>query len=796
MAFQQFKLSRVVNQTRGIFDKLIYNPDSGDTIADILVAGYFNESRYADDPDWVGSVVEVSASDGYAVIQIGESSTTSLYDSNVLDSVNRLMDETGVISTGNSVKALDPVDFYSFQTMAEFEGFGYGVAISDSAQIVRLDLSDASQENFGNPVPVGSFQNIQFLSDGTCFAEGQGGDNFYKLYRKASGQDDWVLVINHTISNVFGNRIRGICECDIEGNTVLIYTEYNVNNSRTPGSTNDMIRILNSTDMGLTWNVTATFNTDGSNTNIRHFHGVVQNPDDKRIFIMTGDGDSQSAIYSWDGVTPWVDNISPIDLVQSSGLKNIAGRQRFRCLDIIFDNGICYWMSDSETSVPLHGHEYGAWKCTYDLEDVTKISSAGSNTKGLAGRHGVMLSTGEIVYLVTNDEPETGFMYSIIVVSSRDKTRWGVAGAYRTEKDVTYHYRKGFFLVDDVVYVSMAGGSGKTLLSTVAIKLSNRELWEDFEGVNRIDTIHPVYWLDADNGNDGNSGYSPREPLKTMSEALTSGKLTYGARLVLPIGNYELENGITPGFTGNTLEGDNTEPLVIQGQGATVSSIEYMDTAVTSNMFLLTGSDNKRLELCDLELRSSKSTSVKIITGTSTVGGSHLGRLTRCFIEGIYQWGAMFESRLLPIQVLSSLIENYRYGTIGTFQPRGSTPGDMDIYCEKSVFTGGGRYATFAGLNNKISMLECEFINPTITSIRFDASTVVDVDFLRCGFWTAYLTELPAITDNSGGSMVWNRTQFAGCYGNAFQGVEAAFDPHSRVSKLGIPVINKADYIY
>lgn len=69
MAFDQFKLDKKTNQTRGIFDIFIYRTD--DTLADTQVAGYFSRSRFADngsDPDegWDGAKLEVRASDGYA----------------------------------------------------------------------------------------------------------------------------------------------------------------------------------------------------------------------------------------------------------------------------------------------------------------------------------------------------------------------------------------------------------------------------------------------------------------------------------------------------------------------------------------------------------------------------------------------------------------------------------------------------------------------------------------------------------------------------------------------------------
>ena len=88
MAFVQIKLTKSINQSRGIFDKYIYHPNNNDLIADILGAGYFNASRYTDDPDWIGGIIEISASDGYAIGRIAVGGLVTLYDSTGGGAVN------------------------------------------------------------------------------------------------------------------------------------------------------------------------------------------------------------------------------------------------------------------------------------------------------------------------------------------------------------------------------------------------------------------------------------------------------------------------------------------------------------------------------------------------------------------------------------------------------------------------------------------------------------------------------------------------------------------------------------
>lgn len=70
MAFTQEKIDRVTNQSRGIFNRYVYRTD--DTIAQVLVPGYFSACRFAieDGPlsnskGWDDGIVECHCSDGY-----------------------------------------------------------------------------------------------------------------------------------------------------------------------------------------------------------------------------------------------------------------------------------------------------------------------------------------------------------------------------------------------------------------------------------------------------------------------------------------------------------------------------------------------------------------------------------------------------------------------------------------------------------------------------------------------------------------------------------------------------------
>ena len=61
MSFIQQKIVKIASQSE-IFDKFIYATE--DTLADVVVAGYFSACRYNIESNWTGSVVQVKCSDG------------------------------------------------------------------------------------------------------------------------------------------------------------------------------------------------------------------------------------------------------------------------------------------------------------------------------------------------------------------------------------------------------------------------------------------------------------------------------------------------------------------------------------------------------------------------------------------------------------------------------------------------------------------------------------------------------------------------------------------------------------
>ena len=142
---------------------------------------------------------------------------------------------------------------------------------------------------------------------------------------------------------------RSLCEATVNESKVLIFCEYNVNASRTPGTNGDQAIAYKSTDMGRTWTELLRFNTDGSTRNISHFHGVKQNPYTGQIYFMTGDVSNERAIIVWDGISAApAANSSMATIAATAGWGVIYGSELHRIADLLFTPTYAYALLDCD----------------------------------------------------------------------------------------------------------------------------------------------------------------------------------------------------------------------------------------------------------------------------------------------------------------------------------------------------------------------------------------------------------------------------------------------------------------
>lgn len=166
---------------------------------------------------------------------------------------------------------------------------------------------------------------------------------------------------------------RNVAKVTLSGVNCILLGEYNVNSSRTNGGANDRVRIMKSIDDGLTWTQLGVFNTVSNKHDLRHSHGIFQDPYDKKVYFCFGDTNAECGILQWDGVTDW-DNINNKSLSEIggnfTGFKAVHSAQRYRTCDLLFTQNKIIWGSDTNTT-----NEAGIWQMNKDMTGIERVNS-------------------------------------------------------------------------------------------------------------------------------------------------------------------------------------------------------------------------------------------------------------------------------------------------------------------------------------------------------------------------------------------------------------------------------------
>lgn len=699
--------------------------------------------------------------------------------------------------TQDKVKTVVPVDWFNISTLDTYAGTLFGVDTTSSSQVVTVSVDSGLKQNYGDPIPIAGIRNIKCVSATSIIVEADGGTGFYKYYLTTNSGASWSLVLTMPISQVRMLTNRSICSAVIDGVETLIFGEYNINGSRAAGSTNDALRLLKSTDGGATWAEVTRWNTDGSTNNTRHIHAVRQGPNG-RIYVVTGDTDAQSAIYSWDGVSDWPVNVSPANTVQTAGLKVLYGRQAFRTIDLIFKDGWMYTLPDAETGQQSTNHESGMWRVSQDMDIATleRASTVTTNQTAMAGWLADVLPTGELVWLGGNASPQSGEKYNPIIVSNKEWTEFKSVGAWRSTNASTYIVPYDLRVIGENVYVSCGDGAAKSEFSTASFKLSENDFKGDFETKYRPDTIHPVFWIDTQNSSDTNNGQRPNAAFKTLAYALTGSRMTYGARLQM-IGDIQNTGAqIIPVMNANSRGGDPAEPLVIAGNGATQTNLITLNSMTNFALLAMFGANAQKIEFQDLRLLTQKDTMSFAISDKTQGAGAHSVGFIRCivgdFLNNTQRLSRFVRSNAMQTYAYSSIFECSENISSAMFDSLAA--GEADYYLENCVVQSGNVQFRYQGASNKFGAYKTKFIGAFQYGIDISAAaTFASRSALHCEWWTDGVKASVAVRD--GASLTWNG-EFKAAKGNQARGVSAAFDGYSVLNQGPIPTVNCSEYVY
>ena len=396
----------------------------------------------------------------------------------------------------------------------------------------------------------------------------------------------------------------------INGQEALLFATYNIQDNyggSGEGTQNDQIYIGYSMDDGRTWTRLNTWTWDyatGTGTrHIRHFHAVHYDQWRDCWWIAAGDTDTQAALIRWDGRTMGaIGNVSPTQMQTGAypGWMCRTGAQRWRSVDIIVTEDWIETYTDSETT--SFG---GNWRVRPDFSGDHRVGHPNIG-EGQEGWYGLIATNG-VRYWCTNvaNSATTEEQYCGIY-ASRNGNRIYEIGRVAVKAPFSMPY--SFFELNDKLWFATTQSAGKTSWPIETTIYEQRGTFRE----ERPDNLGPCYFVNFASGNDANSGFGAASAWKTMRNALTGSRVTYGARIMLSAGS-STENGLTDiDYHSHATPSTYAQrPVQISGQGrdlttvviggatdgikgdaAKLWSVEFTDMALT------TAAVNKKI-LCD-----------------------------------------------------------------------------------------------------------------------------------------------------------------------------------------------------
>lgn len=201
-------------------------------------------------------------------------------------------------------------------------------------RILRMETVRRVRRNIG-------ITNLVVLKSGTILIQYDG------IYRYDGKGGDAERVFGFEDENIIGPLKNGFVTDDTSGN--VYFGEYSIERPHA-------VRIIRGTDDGRRWEVCHRF----AEGRIRHVHAIVPDSYRKRLWICTGDNDSESGLFYTE------DDFQTVSLFA-------GGDQSWRMVSLIPTKDALYWGSDAGQDAPSDAlnHIY-----KWDFEEGRKIELA------------------------------------------------------------------------------------------------------------------------------------------------------------------------------------------------------------------------------------------------------------------------------------------------------------------------------------------------------------------------------------------------------------------------------------
>lgn len=461
------------------------------------------------------------------------------------------------------------------------DGYIYGLGPNQRTQVYRKRENGQAYELRGSVTaldPSYKIENRLYSSSvpGLIFALVKNDNSNFFLLKSSDGGLTFTKVFTFGEGNGPGGTdtqnvrmLRGILELttDVPGGDrtgALFIGEYNINQFRTPGGTNDRVRIMRSTDHGDTWTKVMEWNSNGSNQ-VGHIHAMKQDPYTGEIYVCIGDYNSRMGIVKWDGVSQWTDNRTLSQVGAQPGFRVLSGMQRYRTCDVLFDENYFYTFTDTQYPNNQNGTESGIWRGRKNFSSFTRVDNQIFSYDPMhIGWFGEKIGN-TFIFTTSKEYLSPGACWKQLntqVYVSTDGSNWyrtGLLGWRSTDDLTTSRYITNVFSYNNNLYLDMTAAAGHA--STIQCSISGK--WKTSEDPV---ILHPVFFVGNwnNNGNDNYPGTNPDFPKRTLNNTLSNNAISAGSRVRISSGEFN-EPAINPLWSNAYFPGRGS--VVIEGEG-------------------------------------------------------------------------------------------------------------------------------------------------------------------------------------------------------------------------------------
>ena len=499
---------------------------------------------------------------------------------------------------------------------------------------------------------------------------------------------------------------------------------------KVPGGYRDWVSVFCSRDGGNTYEAVLQLNTGGTNI-VKHCHAVQYDPYAKEFWCQFGDA-ATSAIYVWDGVGAIAPNTIASQAAQYRGWRGMDKWNNPTQNDYNLQSTVLLFVP-GEVIAPIDqgfSSKRGIYRFARDLSvfeaitDPTEIQQPEGHafySGTICKRTGAAIVSTLIEAEFT--DPTSDYTLWIWVATPAGGYRdWKRVGRYMVNTATGSRAHSVFYARDDgTILIGMGNCAGMPATTSIC----------RIDGIHdgEEEVIHPVYWVDPENGSNANTGQSLEQAWASVGYACSANRMTTAALLnVLPGTGSEGSSAYTVTIAAYPKPAQTNSPLRIKGAGRGRTRI----VSSCPTPWLTNGATKVSF---DLESMSVENTVGAIYDFGSGATQDKVARFR----------DVRLKSATSPFFLTSGTIEVRQFdATCGQYLGAGAGTGDYAFVLEAGVARGGSRIVYFrggaaaacrvenvVGIGQTVAGVEvlAAAVNlPTVRNVAVDAAKPVVID--------------------------------------------------------------------